>query len=216
MCIILIGRNAEKLRGRGKSEAELRGVWADGRPETNEDGGLLVRQCSPKQAAADNMCCDVLDVMRISSTKGGMTLGKSSFLGKSRAWEGCADWGGGQLLSRQAKYPCFNQRRLRTFGANGVFQSIGHPPVQAFAGGGGFHCYALMQFRGKPHVEAPGIGLLRRFAPAGAERKIIFHGLGQSGFQFVNGTALKGNDVRKVHNFAVKDIGVRVIVKDPW
>ena len=75
------------------------------------------------------------------------------------------------------------------------------------------HGKAQMGFRIQTYIECAGKRLLRLLAFLGAILKVHLNGFSQRLLEFVNGSALKGNDIGKVQNIAVKDVGIRVVFK---
>lgn len=65
-------------------------------------------------------------------------------------------------------------------------------------------------------VGVPGLrGRFRRFSLQGAELQIILDGIRQGSFEFVKGASLEGNDIRKMHDIAVKQACVLVVLAPP-
>ena len=86
-------------------------------------------------------------------------------------------------------------------GVDGISDDIGDPAVEALAVFSRLSSCPPMQIRGNTQVETSGIRLFRGFSFCGAELKVIFHGIFQSNFKLINGTALKRNDIVQVENF---------------
>ena len=69
-----------------------------------------------------------------------------------------------------------------------------------------------MQRRIDAHDELAGIGFLRLFPALLAEGEVVFDRVGESLLQLRNRSALKGNDITESQHFAMKDLGVLVIL----
>lgn len=92
-----------------------------------------------------------------------------------------------------------------------LFQCIGNPFVETDAVLCGFHGQAQMNFRFYSHIKCAGKRFFRGFSCLSAQIEVIFNRVSHGLFQFINGSALKSNNIPEMKYIAMKNIGIRII-----
>src|SRR5208282_719606 len=121
---------------------------------------------------------------------------------------------GPSLVRDRRSSPRRRPLKPRSSSDGGALQGGGDPLVEAEPGPLGGADQRSMQQRLHTDDELAGIRLFRLLAALPAEGQVIVDGVGERLFQFGNRVPLKGDHVAEIEDFAMKQLGVFIVLDE--